>query len=174
VCVPGSFSYEVLATAEEKKPVDRMVALAHSQRPEAGPFLLCDGFGQLSEFAHLSTYGFRQMKRLVPGRYAFWLRATKQIWPSMLASRNVQVQMAQSPIEVGLLSQMGHPLAGFLVSSEAEALVHPSELKTRFGENVSLILDAGPEPWSQPTVLSLVEDDIALVHRGDGEWLETS
>ena len=132
---------------------------------------VCADLTDISNYAQVSNFAYRILRRLLPGAYTFVLPATKET-PKLLRSRQrtVGIRIPDHNVSTSLVSQLGHPLLSTSANrSEQEAITDPFELEEQLGNDVDLILECGEMPVSPSSVISLIGDEVEILREGSGD-----
>ena len=132
---------------------------------------VCSDLTHISQYARVSNYAYRILKRWLPGPYTFVLPATKET-PRILQSKQktVGIRIPDHPVPLALVAELGHPIVSTSANrSDQEVLTDPVELEEEFGGEVDLILECGQLPVMPSSVISLVNDEITILREGEGD-----
>jgi tRNA threonylcarbamoyl adenosine modification protein (Sua5/YciO/YrdC/YwlC family) len=132
---------------------------------------VCADLTDISNYAQVSNFAYRILRRLLPGAYTFVLPATKET-PKLLRSRQrtVGIRIPDHNVSTSLVSQLGHPLLSTSANrSEQDAITDPFELEEQLGNDVDLILECGEMPVSPSSVISLTGDEVEILREGSGD-----
>ena len=132
---------------------------------------VCADLTQISNYAKVSNYAHRILKRSLPGAYTFVLPATRET-PRVLQSKQktVGLRIPDHPIPLALVAALGQPILSTSANrSEQEVITEPWMLEDEFGTQVDLILECGPLPVQASSVVSLVGDHAEVLRQGKGD-----
>jgi tRNA threonylcarbamoyl adenosine modification protein (Sua5/YciO/YrdC/YwlC family) len=147
------------------------------QRDSRKPFsFICSDLAEISNYAQVSNFAFKIMKRYMPGPYTFVLEATK-IVPDSLSTKQktVGVRIPDNKICQEIVKQLGHPLVTTSANASGEETPQdPQEIDAIMGRMVDLVIDGGISLGEASTVISLVDDQIEVLREGSGDisWIE--
>lgn len=147
------------------------------QRDNRKPFsFICSDLAEISNYAQVSNFAFKIMKRHLPGPYTFVLEATK-IVPDSLSTKQktVGVRIPDNKICRDIVKLLGHPLVTTSANtSGAETPQDPQEIDAAMGRMVEMVVDGGISLAEASTVISLVDDKIEVLREGSGDisWIE--
>ena len=132
---------------------------------------ICSDLKHISQYAKVTDYAYKTMKRLLPGPYTFILEASRLVPKIILPKRSTTgIRVPDNQICLDLIKELGQPIISTSVkTTDGEDLGNPNEIEERFGRMVDLIIDGGiiiPEPSS---VISLVDDNIEIIRNGKGD-----
>lgn len=125
---------------------------------------------EISNYAILTDFAFQILKRSLPGAYTFILKA-KRIVPRLMMSttKEVGVRMPNHPVPTGITSLVERPIINTSAKPPGEdVLSDPKDIERRFRGNVALVIDGGVVTGEPSTVISLVDDEIAVLRQGKG------
>ena len=132
---------------------------------------VCSDLKHISQYAKVTDYAYKTMKRLLPGPYTFILEASRLVPKIILPKRTTTgIRVPDNQICLALIRELGQPIISTSVkSADGEDLGDPYAIAENFGRIVDMIIDGGviiPEPSS---VISLVDDDIEVLRIGKGD-----
>ena len=132
---------------------------------------VCADLASVSQYARVSNYAYRILKRCLPGPYTFVLPATRET-PRMLQSKQktVGLRVPDHPVPLAVIKELGNPIISTSANlSSEEVLTDPSQLEEVLGSQVDLILECGQLPILPSSVISLVGDKAEILRRGQGD-----
>ena len=132
---------------------------------------VCADLANVSQYARVSNYAYRILKRYLPGPYTFVLPATRET-PRMLQSKQktVGLRVPDHPVPLAVIKELGNPIISTSANlSSEEVLTDPSQLEEVLGSQVDLILECGQLPILPSSVISLVGDKAEILRRGQGD-----
>ncbi len=132
---------------------------------------VCSDLVQVSRYGRVSNFAHRILKRFLPGPYTFVLTATKET-PRVFQSKQktVGIRIPDHPVPLALVEQLGNPVVSTSANeSDEEVVTNPVDLERIFGHRVDLIMECGTLPVLASSVISLVDDTIAILREGQGD-----
>ena len=132
---------------------------------------VCSDLKHISQYALVTDYAYKTMKRFLPGPYTFILEASRLVPKIILPKRpTTGIRVPANEICLALIRELGQPIISTSVQTQdGEDLGDPAIINEYFGRTVDLIIDGGtivPEPSS---VVSLVDDRIEVLRIGKGD-----
>ena len=106
---------------------------------------VCADLANVSQYARVSNYAYRILKRCLPGPYTFVLPATRET-PRMLQSKQktVGLRVPDHPVPLAVIKELGNPIISTSANrSSEEVLTDPSQLEEVLGSQGSLKLQNG-------------------------------
>ena len=146
------------------------------QRDARKPFsFICSDLSDAANYAQISNFAFKIMKRHLPGPYTFVLDATR-IVPDSLTTRQktVGIRIPDDEIALAIVRELGHPLVTTSANLTGEAPLHdPMEIEASMGRMLDLVIDGGIRFGDPSTVISLIDDNIEVLREGCGDtsWI---
>jgi tRNA threonylcarbamoyl adenosine modification protein (Sua5/YciO/YrdC/YwlC family) len=146
------------------------------QRDPRKPFsFICSDLSDVANYAQVSNFAFKIMKRHLPGPYTFVLDATR-IVPDTLTTRQktVGIRIPDDPIALSIVRELGHPLVTTSANPSGENPLHdPTEIENTMGRQLDVVVDGGIRLGNPSTVISLVNDQIEVLREGSGDisWI---
>lgn len=175
IIYPTDTTYGIGCDIYNRKGVKKIFQI--KQRDSRKPFsFICNDLAEISNYAQVSNFAFKIMKRHLPGPYTFVLEATK-IVPDSLSTKQktVGVRIPENKICQEIVRELGHPLVTTSANlSGEETLQDPQEIDAQMGRMVEMVIDGGISLGEASTVISLVDDEIEVLRVGSGDisWIE--
>jgi tRNA threonylcarbamoyl adenosine modification protein (Sua5/YciO/YrdC/YwlC family) len=178
IAYPTDTQYGLGCDLSQKKAIERIYRLKH--RSHKSPFsIICADLTHISEYALLSNFAYRTLKRLLPGPFTFVLPGSRLVPQIMLTKRHeVGLRVPDHPIAVGLVQALGRPLIntsakpapaeGEEPPAEGSHPLNPQEIEDLFKGSVDAVVDGGPVPGEPSTIVSLIDDEPAILRQGLG------
>lgn len=147
------------------------------QRDQRKPFsFICNDLAEISNYAQVSNFAFKVMKRHLPGPFTFVLDATKVV-PDSLSTKQktVGVRIPDNAICRAIVQELGHPLVTTSANHSGDDTPQdPSEIQEKMGHLVDFVIDGGISMEEASTVISLLDDQIEIIRLGAGDtsWIE--
>lgn len=135
-------------------------------RPLTKPFsFVCDDLKGISQYAIVSNYAYKTMKRLLAGPYTFILEGTRLVPKIMLTKRRtVGIRVPDNKICLAIVKTFGRP-----VISTSAGYDTPYEIKDAYESHLDLIIDGGVLYPSPSSVISLIDDIPEVIREGKGD-----
>ncbi|PKN51669.1 MAG: threonylcarbamoyl-AMP synthase [Deltaproteobacteria bacterium HGW-Deltaproteobacteria-13] len=170
IIYPTDTVYGLGCDLSNKKGIEKIYELKKRSRKHPFSFV-CSDLKHISEYAKVTDYAYKTMKRLLPGAYTFILEASRLVPKIILPKKTTTgIRVPDNEICLALIKELRQPIISTSVETETgEALGDPSVIKEYFGKIVDLIIDGGiimPQPSS---VISLVDDNIEIIRIGKGD-----
>jgi tRNA threonylcarbamoyl adenosine modification protein (Sua5/YciO/YrdC/YwlC family) len=174
IAYPTDTIYGLGCDIFNKKGVKKLYQI--KQRDPKKPFsFICADLSDAAIYAQVSNFAFKIMKRYLPGPYTFVLEATR-IVPDLLTTKQktVGIRIPANPIALSIVQQLGHPLVTTSVNiSGEEPCYDPVEIEAGIGRQIDLVVDGGIVMGEPSTVITLVDDQVAVLRQGSGDtsWI---
>ena len=170
IVYPTDTIYGLGCDITSKKAVEqtRRIKGRDSRKPMS---FVCADLANISQYARVSNFAYRILKRCLPGPYTFVLPATKET-PRILQTRQktVGLRVPDHPVPLALVRQLGRPILSTSANySDEEVITDPTELEQTLGKRVDLILECGHLPVLPSSVISLVGDEVNILRAGKGD-----
>ena len=175
IIYPTDTTYGIGCDIFNRKAVKKIFQI--KQRDQRKPFsFICSDLAEISNYAQVSNFAFKVMKRHLPGPYTFILHATK-IVPSSLSTKQktVGIRIPENAICEAIVKELGHPLVTTSANTSGEDTPQdPQEINDRMGNLVDFVIDGGISMDEASTVISLLDDQIEILRQGAGDtsWIE--
>lgn len=171
IAYPTDTYYGIGCDLFKKDAIERIYQL--KRRSQSQPFsFICSDLKNISEYAQVTNYAYKTMKRLLPGPYTFVLRGSRLVPRIMLTKRkNVGIRVPDHPISLAIVEQLGHPVINTTATNPEndEILSTPHEIKNKIGHALGLIIDGGIVTGAPSSVISLIDDVPEIIRAGSGD-----
>jgi tRNA threonylcarbamoyl adenosine modification protein (Sua5/YciO/YrdC/YwlC family) len=174
IAYPTDTIYGIGCDIFNKKGVRKIYQI--KQRDPRKPFsFICADLSDVANYAQVSNFAFKIMKRHLPGPFTFVLEATRVV-PDLLTTRQktVGIRIPDTPIALAIVRELGHPLVTTSVNVAGEEPLHdPTEIEDTLGRTLDLVVDGGILLGDPSTVISLIDDRIEVLRQGSGDtsWI---
>lgn len=141
-------------------------------QPTGKPFsFICPDLKELSQYAIVTNYAYKTLKRLLPGPYTFVLEGSRQVPKLMLArQKTVGIRVPDNAVCHALVKALGNPLLSTSITGADDSYVlHGWEVEEMYGRRIDMVLDSGPVPGNPSSVVSLVNDTPEVLRQGAGD-----
>ncbi len=147
------------------------------QRDARKPFsFICADLSDVANYAQVSNFAFKIMKRHLPGPYTFVLDATRVVPTNMITrQKTVGIRIPDDEIALAIVRQLGHPLVTTSANLTGESPLHdPAEIEATMGRMLDLVIDGGIRYGDPSTIISLIDDRIEILREGCGDisWID--
>ena len=168
VVFPTDTVYGMGCDIFNKQAILKIHQLKH--RPAGKPFsFICPDLKELSQYANVTNYAYKTLKRLLPGPYTFILEGSRQVPRLMLTrQKTVGIRVPDHAVCRALAAALGNPLLSTSVVSQSDYVAHAWEIEEMYGRQVDMVLDAGPVPGEPSSMVSLVDDQPQVLRAGAG------
>lgn len=170
IAYPTDTYYGIGCDLYQKKAIEKVYRL--KKRNLKKPFsFICADLKDISQYARVSNYAYRTMRRLLPGPYTFILDGTRLVPKIMLSPRKeAGIRVPDSQICMALVKALGNPIITTTASNADDVpLTDPREIETLFKGSIEIVIDGGAVPSEPSTVVSLIEDTPKIIRKGLGE-----
>lgn len=171
IAYPTDTYYGIGCDLFKKDAIERIYQL--KRRSQSQPFsFICSDLKNISEYAQVTNYAYKTMKRLLPGPYTFVLKGSRLVPRIMLTKRkNVGIRVPDHPISLAIVQELGHPVINTTATDAetAEILSTPYEIRSKLGHALSIIIDGGMVTGAPSSVISLIDDVPEIIRAGIGD-----
>jgi tRNA threonylcarbamoyl adenosine modification protein (Sua5/YciO/YrdC/YwlC family) len=170
IIYPTDTVYGLGCDLSNKKGIEKIYEIKKRNKKQPLSFI-CSDLKHISQYAKVTDYAYKTMKRLLPGAYTFILEASRLVPKIILPKRpTTGIRVPDNNICLAMVRELGQPIISTSVkTAEGEDMGNPQIIGEYWGKLVDLIIDGGniiPEPSS---VISLVDDDIEILRIGKGD-----
>jgi len=147
------------------------------KRDARKPFsFICADLSDVANYAQVSNFAFKIMKRHLPGPYTFVLDATRIVPNNMITrQKTVGIRIPDDEIALSIVRQLGHPLVTTSANLTGESPLHdPAEIESVMGHMLDMVEDGGIRFGDPSTIISLIDDRIEVLREGCGDisWID--
>jgi len=170
IIYPTDTVYGLGCDLSNKRGIERIYEIKRRNKKRPLSFV-CSDLKHISQYALVTDYAYKTMKRFLPGPYTFILEASRLVPKIILPKRpTTGIRVPANEICLALIRELGQPIISTSVQTlEGEDLGNPAIINEYFGRIVDLIIDGGtivPEPSS---IISLIDDTIEVIRKGKGD-----
>ena len=170
IAYPTDTYYGIGCDIMNKKAIGRIYRLKHRSQKKPFSFICCD-LKNISEYAKVSDYAYKTMRRLLPGPYTFILEGSRLVPKIMLTRRRTAgIRVPDHPICLALVEELGHPVISTTAPlADGQVPSNPSLIHEALGSQIDLVIDGGPVPGRPSSVVSLIDDMPEVIREGLGD-----
>jgi tRNA threonylcarbamoyl adenosine modification protein (Sua5/YciO/YrdC/YwlC family) len=155
------------------KAVNRICEIKGIQASKNRFSFICADLSSIANFAKVSDFAFKTLKRYLPGAYTFVLPASSKV-PSILVQgkKTVGIRIPDYHPILSIVELLGAPLLTTSLPQEdleLEDYTDPSLIFDRLGHAVDLILDGGLGGYTPSSVIEIKEDEFEIIREGAGD-----
>jgi tRNA threonylcarbamoyl adenosine modification protein (Sua5/YciO/YrdC/YwlC family) len=169
IAYPTDTIYGIGCDIMNKKAIERVYQI--KQRPNNQPFsFICSDLKNISQYAKVTNYAYKNMRRLLPGPYTFILEGSNAVPKMMLTKRKTAgIRVPDNPICMALITTLGNPIISTSAAMpEGDVLNEPWLIEEQFGKQLDLVIDGGPLSGEPSSVVSLIGDTPEVLRKGMG------
>jgi tRNA threonylcarbamoyl adenosine modification protein (Sua5/YciO/YrdC/YwlC family) len=155
------------------KAVNRICEIKGIQASKNRFSFICADLSSIANYAKVSDFAFKTLKRYLPGAYTFVLPASSKV-PSILVQgkKTVGIRIPNYEPILKIVELLGAPLLTTSLPQEdleLEDYTDPSLIFDRLGHAVDLILDGGLGGYTPSSVIEIREDEFDIIREGAGD-----
>lgn len=170
IAYPTDTIYGIGCDITNKRAIERVYQI--KQRPKNQPFsFICSDLKNISQYAKVSNYAYKTMRRLLPGPYTFILDGSNQVPKMMLTKRKTAgIRVPDHPICMMLIAQLGNPIISTSAATpDGELFREPWLIEQHYGKLLDAVIDGGPVPGEPSSVISLINDEPEVLRAALGD-----
>jgi len=170
IAYPTDTYYGIGCDIMNKKAIEKIYLL--KQRDKKRPFsFICSGLKNISDYAKVSNYAYKTMKRLLPGPYTFILEGSKLVPKIMLTNRKTAgIRVPENKICLALVEELGNPIITTSATMpDGSVFDNPSLINEYYSTRIDMVIDGGPVPGQPSSVISLINDIPEIIREGLGD-----
>lgn len=164
IAYPTDTFYGIGCDLYNKKGIQRIYQL--KKRPLKQPFsIICDSLKGIAEYAKVSDFAYKTMKRLLPGPYTFILEGTKLVPKIMLTKRKtVGIRVPDNNICLAIVQTLGRPII-----TTSAGYDDPHSINDIYSKALDIIINGGTLYPNPSSVISLIGDEPDVIREGKGD-----
>ncbi len=170
IAYPTDTYYGIGCDILNKRAIERIYQL--KQRNKNQPFsFICADLKNISQYAKVSNYAYKTMRRLLPGPYTFILTGSKLVPKIMLTKRKTAgIRVPANNICLALVEALGNPVISTSATTPDGEVFHDASLiNDHFGSRLDAVIDGGPVSGMPSSVVSLEQDVPEIIRKGLGD-----
>ncbi len=170
IAYPTDTYYGIGCDIMNKKAIQRVYQLKNRDKKKPFSFI-CSDLKNIADYAKVTNYAYKTMKRLLPGPYTFILDGSKQVPKMMLTNRKTAgIRVPDHAICQALVKTLGNPiLSTSATTPEGTIFEEPSFIQDHFGNRIDIVVDGGPVPGDPSSVIDLTGDVPEVIREGRGD-----
>ena len=173
IIYPTDTMYAMGCSINSQQAVNRICDIKQIKPSKNRFSFICADLSSIANFAKVSDFAFKVLKRYLPGPYTFVLPASSKV-PSVLVQgkKTVGIRIPDFQPILDIVKQLGHPLLTTTLPQEGFALeeyTDPSLIFDRYENQVDLVLDGGYGGYLPSSVLEITEESIEIIRVGAGD-----
>lgn len=170
IAYPTDTLYGIGCDILNKKAISKVYKI--KQWPKNKPFsFICSDLKNISQYAKVSNYAYKTMRRLLPGPYTFILDGSNQVPKMMLTKRKTAgIRVPDNAICHAIIEALGNPIISTTAATpDGELFNEPWLIDDHFGKQLDVVIDGGPVVGEPSSVISLLDDEPVVLREGIGD-----
>jgi tRNA threonylcarbamoyl adenosine modification protein (Sua5/YciO/YrdC/YwlC family) len=172
IIYPTDTMYAMGCSIQSQQAVNRICEIKQIKPTKNRFSFICADLSSIANFAKVSDFAFKILKRYLPGPYTFVLPASSKV-PSVLVQgkKTVGIRIPDYQPILDIVTRLGHPLLTTTLPQEdfaVEEYTDPSLIFDRYENQVDLVLDGGYGGLFPSSVLELLDDSVEIIRVGAG------
>jgi tRNA threonylcarbamoyl adenosine modification protein (Sua5/YciO/YrdC/YwlC family) len=155
------------------KAVNRICEIKGIQASKNRFSIICADLSSIANYAKVSDFAFKTLKRYLPGAYTFVLPASSKV-PSILVQgkKTVGLRIPEYEPILAIVEQLGVPILTTSlpqVGLEVEDYTDPSLIFEQMGHTVDLVLDGGIGAYIPSSVIEIKDQEFDIIREAAGD-----
>jgi tRNA threonylcarbamoyl adenosine modification protein (Sua5/YciO/YrdC/YwlC family) len=170
IAYPTDTYYGIGCDILNKKAIERVYKL--KRRSKHKPFsFICSDLKNISQYAQITNYAYKTMKRLLPGPYTFILEGSRLVPKIMLTKRKTAgIRVPDHNICLAIVRELGHPIISTSATDPDGAILESAvAIEESLGHALDLVIEGGPIVSKPSSVVSLIDDNPEIIREGEGD-----
>ncbi len=176
VIYPTDTVYGIGCDISQPKAIEKIAKIKNIKPERANFAFICYDMSHLANYAKVSNYVFKVMKRALPGPFTFVLPATNEV-PKLLNNKRktIGIRIPDNNIPRLLVKELGHPILTSSIVDDDDILEYstdPGLIFERFENLVDIVIDGGPGHNIASTIVLCETDEFEVIRQGLGDLNE--
>ena len=172
VAFPTDSAYALGCDLGNKSAVDRIKRIR--QLNDKHNFtLVCSDLSNISTYAKLDNWQYRQIKAHTPGAYTFILNATTEVPRRLMhpKRRQIGIRIPGNKIALDILEELSQPLMSttLILPNDDMPMTDPYEIRSVLEHELDLIIDGGFCGFEATSVVDLSGETPVIIRKGCGD-----
>jgi len=155
------------------KALNRICEIKGIQASKNRFSIICADLSSIANYAKISDFAFKTLKRYLPGAYTFVLPASSKV-PSILVQgkKTVGLRIPEYEPILVIVEQLGAPILTTSLPQdglEVEDYTDPSLIFERMGHTVDLVLDGGIGAYIPSSVIEIKDQEFDVIREAAGD-----
>lgn len=174
IAYPTDTVYGIGCDIFNKKAIEKIYQIKKKDNKQPMSFV-CSDLSHISEFAKVSNYAYRIMKRFLPGPYTFILDASSSV-PKVLMpkKKTVGIRIPNNNITLSIVKTLGNPIISTSANiSGKDVTSDPFDIEIALKHSLDEIVDGGILAGDPSSVIDLTGDMPIVLREGAGDcsWI---
>ena len=170
IAYPTDTYYGIGCDIMNKKAIERIYQLR--QRDKKKPFsFICSSLKNISRYAKVTNYAYKNIRHLLPGPYTFVLPGSKLVPKIMLTNRKTAgIRVPDNRICMALVEALGNPIISTSAKAPDGSIFHDASLIHEYFDNrLDVVIDGGYISGKPSSVVSILDDTPEVIREGAGD-----
>ncbi len=170
IAYPTDTYYGIGCDILNKKAIERIYKLKNRNKNKPFSFI-CSNLKHISDYAKVSNYSYRTLKRLLPGPYTFIFEGSKLVPKIMLTKRKTAgIRVPDHNVCLELVEELGNPIISTTATMPDRSIIYdPSLIHDEFQHDIDIVIDSGQVAGKPSSVVSLIDDSPEIIREGLGD-----
>lgn len=172
VIYPTDTVYAIGCNALNVRAVERICELKGVNPMKSQLSVICYDLSNISEYAKVSNYIFKVLKKNLPGPFTFILPSGSRLPKIFRNRKEVGIRVPDNNIIRTLVRELGNPVLTMSLRDDDDIVEYstdPELIEEKYGNIVDCVVDGGYGGLEPSTVVSCIDDGIEIVRQGKGE-----
>jgi tRNA threonylcarbamoyl adenosine modification protein (Sua5/YciO/YrdC/YwlC family) len=170
IIYPTDTVYGIGCDIFNKEALERVYEIKNEPYKKLFSFIIPD-FKDIANYAKVSDFAYKTMKKLTPGPYTFVLPAAKDVPKKLWTKRKtVGIRLPDHQVATTLAKELGNPIVSTSVTNRKGDLYYdPEEIRAVFNSSIDLMLASGALEGVPSTIVDLSNEQPEIIREGAGD-----
>ncbi len=176
IIYPTDTMYAIGCSIKSVSGVNRICDLKNVKINKNRFAFICSDLSKISQYAKVSNFAFKVLKKYLPGPYTFILPSSSEV-PNILVQgkKTVGVRIPNYDPILEIVDRLGLPLITTTLpydGVEIEYYTNPELIGEKYNNQVDLILDGGTGGFQPSSIVELLDDEFQVIREAAGDCTE--
>ncbi len=153
-----------------KKAISKIYQI--KKREKKKPFsIICSDFKQMGQYAIISNYAYRLIKKCLPGPYTFIFKAKSEMPDTFLPkNKTVGLRLPDNKICWAIVQMLGNPIVSTSLNISGEnPFTDPDQLNKELQNKIDIIINADTLSNMPSSIIDLSGNAPVILREGQGD-----
>jgi len=172
IAYPTDSAYALGCHLGDKRAVDKIRQIRRVNEKHNFT-LMCQDLSDISTYAKVDNWQYRQIKAHTPGPFTFILEATSEVPRRLMhpKRRQIGIRIPDNSITLAILAELSEPLMSttLILPGDDVPMTDPYEIRSLLEHTLDLVIDGGFCGFEATSVVDLSSEPPVVLRSGCGD-----
>ncbi len=169
IIYPTDTIYAMGCDALNNQAIEKICRIKGINSDKTNLSIICHDISQVAEYAKFDNDDFKIMRANFPGAFTFIFKALSKLPRAFKGRKTVGVRIPNNDVALMIVEKLGHPLLTSSIDcSDEDFGCEPELMATKYGEDVSVIIDTGRGNTVPSTIIDCTGEEREIIRQGKG------